>query len=231
MELGPVNVDEWSDLSADYPSLHLDADAMPPVIRGTFPVRDKGTELDRFRVEIRFTDSPLPDVREVGGRVPWTPDRHVEPDGRACVALADELVHLFPRGISLRQFFDVVLRNYFLGQAIVERGGTWPFGEHAHGAVAIFEFYANELGLDDVSHVGPMLSVLKGKRLNGRKPCFCRSGRLLARCHMATAIRARRDGWRPEGAERALQRLQSLAKALVELETNGGSSVDGSARG
>src|SRR6266576_3705898 len=62
--------------------------ADPPVLRGEFLVRDGGHVVERFALEVRLqrqSERALPEVRELGGRIPRHEDRHVSGDGTLCV--------------------------------------------------------------------------------------------------------------------------------------------------
>lgn len=123
-------------VTATYPTLHVVvADGVVHLL-GTFPVRHGVVEIDRFAIDVVLSsDHPrdLPAIYETGGRIPRTADRHMNGDGSACVVLPDaywlenetgqvDVVHLLAREVH----------NYFLGQAAVEAGDPWPFGEWPH---------------------------------------------------------------------------------------------------
>jgi hypothetical protein len=74
------------------------------------------------------------------------------------------------------------VHNYFLGQAAVERGEPWPFGEWAHGADGIVELYGRLLGTSDPSRVGDLLDAVLRPSVKALR-CPCGSGRRLRRCH------------------------------------------------
>ncbi|GMV25565.1 MAG: hypothetical protein AMXMBFR58_15960 [Phycisphaerae bacterium] len=176
-----------TDLQARYPILHLFLDARGQAeVRGTFPVlSDAGEVLDRFQVAIElpagFPDD-LPVVRETAGRIPWTAARHVEIDGKACVLLPDDRWRCFPRGASLLTFLDGPLRNFFLGQAIVERGGAWPFGEWGHASDGVYEYYAELLHTTNEAVIRRSLDLLRRPCIKDAWPCPCGSGRTIATC-------------------------------------------------
>ncbi len=176
-----------ADLAGAYPNLHLfiDEDGAAEV-RGTFPVPSHdGRVLDRYQVRIELPpDYPraMPVVREIGGRIPWHPDYHAMPDGTACVLLPDDRWRCFPVGAPFKQFLDGPVHDFFLGQAIVERGGAWPFGEWSHGEKGILEYYCYLLGTEDRAVVQGFLQVLSKADLKDHWECPCGSGQRKRRC-------------------------------------------------
>lgn len=128
---------ERAEVEAAYPSLHFHVVNDVVFVRGTFPTVGEGEVLDRYRIEIELPRDSLkstPIVREVANRIPQTSDRHMNPaDGTACVLLPDERWRVWPIGATLLDFLNGPVRNFFLGQSLVEAGEPWPFGQWSHG--------------------------------------------------------------------------------------------------
>ena len=184
----PALVDEiTSDLRVHYPNLHLFIeDERGAEIRGTFPViSPQGKVLDRYQITIRLLpDYPksLPEVREVGGRIAWDPDYHVEQDGAACVLMPDDRCRCFPEGASFREYLDGPLHDFFLGQSLVPLGEDWPFGEWSHGADGIYEFYQDVLGTSDRRTIKRFLHILSKLHFKSHLDCPCGSGKRIRKC-------------------------------------------------
>ena len=180
---------EKTEVEAAYPNLHFYVANEVVVVRGTFPIVFTGEVLDRHLIEVELPrDHPksLPIVRETGGRIPRTPDRHMNPvDGTACVLLLDERWRVWPNGSTLLQFLDGPVHNFFLGQSLVELGDRWPFGQWSHGAEGIREFYTDVLGTVDIRVITGYLDCLGKKKIKGHWSCPCRSGKRLRDCHSA----------------------------------------------
>lgn len=178
---------ERAEVEAAYPNLHFHVVNDNVLVRGTFPIAFERKGLDGYLIEIELSrDYPksIPIVRETGGRIPRTADRHMNPaDGTACILLPDERWNVWPHGSTLLQFLDVPVRNFFLGQSLVELGDPWPFGQWGHGANGIREYYAQLLGADDIRVVTGYLDCLSKKKIKGHWPCPCRSGKRLRDCH------------------------------------------------
>ena len=207
----PDLVDDVRAALAEYPSLHLFVSEGNFEVRGTFPVLDEaGRTLDEYVVAIelpRHYPDDLPIVRETAGRIPRTLDRHVLPStGTCCVLLSDARWEEFPVGAPFSDYLAGPLRNYFLGQSIVEDGGKWPFGEWAHGPAAKRDYYRGLFQTENRATMRLFLEVLGWPNLKGRARCPCGSGRRLSKC-----CRAKVDDLRakipPATARRAFSAL------------------------
>ena len=199
-----------ADLFGHYSSLHLFISDGKSEVRGTFPVLSvDGKVLDRYLVAIELLcDYPnsLPVVREVGGRIPWSDDFHVETDGKACVLMPDDRWRCFPEGAPFLQFLDGPLHDFFLGQSLVALGGDWPFGQWKHGAEGVYEYYQELLEAQDERTVRRFLHVLAKLNLKTHWDCPCGSGRKIRKC-CASKIVDLRGKIPPAVARAAVNRL------------------------
>ena len=177
------------EVQADYPNLHFYPQGHRVVVRGSLPILHEGTELDRYAVEIILLASypdALPLVFEVGGRVPWDADHHVNREtGEACLFVPDERWKVAPPTMTFLEFLNGPVRNFFLGQSLFRRTGEWPFGQRPHGAAGLREYYSELLRTDDVAMILRYLDCLRRPTLKGHWPCPCGSGRRLRACHRA----------------------------------------------
>lgn len=186
-----------ADLRVSYPNLNLYINrGRDAEVRGTFPVRSpSGHDLDRYRVSIRLSwnyPRTLPEVREVGGRIPWSADYHVNADGTCCVLLPEDRGRCFPEGAPFKTFLDGPLRDFFLGQSLVALGEPWPFGEWGHGKEGIYEFYRELIGTDDKATIARFLRVLTKLTPKPHWLCPCGSGKKTHRCCSAKVADLRR---------------------------------------
>jgi hypothetical protein len=204
---------ERQEVEAAYPQLLFSVSDSNVLLDGLFPIRDGEETLDQFAVQIALpTDYPdgLPIVREAAGRIPKVADRHVGPEtGEACVLLPEDRWRSWPLGSSLLGFLDGPLRNYFLGQAIVERGGDWPFGQWSHGVAGQMEYYRDVFGTDRAEYVKKYLEYVIAKKLKGHWECPCGSGATTRSCHMKAILLLREQVPRSD-AQVALKRLREL---------------------
>lgn len=201
---------EKAEVETAYPQLNFNIEQETVVIRGTFPVVCDGKTLDRYAVEIELANNypkSLPIVRETGGRIPKTPDRHVnQVDGTACVLLPDDRWRAWPTGESMLAYLRGPLHNYFLGQSLVERGEDWPFGQWPHGIDGVLAYYQDLLGAADWPTVRIGLEYLSAKKVKGHWECFCGSKKRLRNCHLSTIVELREKIQRTD-ARKALELL------------------------
>jgi hypothetical protein len=176
-----------SELDSGYPNLYAYVLEDRVVVKGTFAVRDKGIELDRYTVEIRVPlrfPADLPALKEVGGRIPRTSDFHTNPDGTACLYIEEALSYELAKPIeTLTDYLEGPVRNYFIGQSLVAKGGTWPFGEHDHGADGIKSVYSKLLGTNDTNEIRRYLQCFSQSKVKGHFDCPCGSGKRIRDCH------------------------------------------------
>ncbi|MDP1769667.1 MAG: hypothetical protein Q8L74_12825 [Nitrospirota bacterium] len=170
-----------------YPNLHFYPQNDRVVVRGSLPIIDVGKELDRYSVEIvLLADYPnaVPLVRETGGKIPRHADHHVDKEsGEACLFVPDERWKIYPPGTTFLEFLNGPVRNFFLGQSVFRRTGEWPFGQRSHGSAGILEYYAELLGMSEVTVILGYLEYLSRPTLKGHWPCPCKSGKRIRDCH------------------------------------------------
>jgi hypothetical protein len=207
-----------SDVEAFCSTLHVFVEGEVVRVRGTFPVLHEGEVLARYAIEIEFpADYPdrLPIAREVGGRIPRTGKHHVFPATAACcVLLPEDRWWSFPPGRPFSEYLSGPLHNYFLGQSVVAAGGTWPFGEHAHGAKGVIAFYEEKFGTNDPKVVVRSLRALAAGKVRGHWPCPCESGKIIRQCHPGIIEAAKRvPPWAAQESLDGLIRMVEIAEA------------------
>ena len=176
-------------------------------LNGAFVVRDANGELDRFAVRITFPDDypdSLPVIEEVGGRIPRIADRHINPNGSACLLVPEEW--LAAKDQSFRAFLRGPMHSFFVGQSLAEMGKPWPFGERPHGLAGVVESYEEILGVRGIDQVRSFLTMLVKECIKGHWPCPCASGLRLRKCH-GHVLRELSERVTPPIAEKMLQRL------------------------
>ncbi len=158
---------------------------------------------DSYQIKITFPSGKpeYPKVWEIGGRLQEVAkktrkrpeDLHIIPvDGSLC------LVGLFDiqLDITLQEYFDGPLLQFFYDQSYFERHGKWVRGEYSHGTLGILENYfdkvqegfelANECLtiLFRYNAIEPLTLIFRGTKVPGHHLCFCKSGKRLRDCHM-----------------------------------------------
>jgi hypothetical protein len=204
-------LDEIAAALERYPDLRIVEESGTIGVRGTFPVVEREEILDRYQIEIRFPEDyprSLPGVFEIGRRIPRTVDRHVYPaTGQACIVVDEEWLATVGERVVFRKFLDGPVRNYFIGQSLVEAGEPWPFGQRSHGAKGLVEAYGEWFDTTDQAVVIRYLDFLTHKQVKGHWTCPCGSGKRLRDCHVDT-VRAVQQRVSPRLAKRALDRLR-----------------------
>ncbi|MHB1011689.1 MAG: hypothetical protein ACYC37_02070 [Desulfobacteria bacterium] len=205
-----------AEVEAAYPDLRFSIQDECVFIHGSFPIKEDGAALDRYSIEVRVPqDFPieLPVLCEVGGRIPWVPDRHVNwKNGTACLFFPDERWRFFPDGATLRDFLEGPVRNFLISQSVFERTGQWPFGERGHGEAGILEAYGEMLEIPpDRNTVIAFLGLLSRREVKGHWQCPCGSGKILRKCHGEKVLRLR-DKIGPENAGRSLKVLKNVTQ-------------------
>lgn len=202
-------------LSQSYPNLVFQMQGGTASVVGTFPVVHDNVVIDRFAILMTFPDNypdDLPVVREIGGRLPWILDRHVNPNGTLCLLVPDEWF-ILAEDQSFAAFMAGPVRNFFLGQALVEAGREWPFGERRHGHAGLIDAYEELLGVSGRDALLRYLTSLQRDQIKGHWECPCGSGDMLRRCHL-DHLRALQKKISPRNARRMFERAQSTLKAV-----------------
>lgn len=178
------------ELLAKYPGLRL----LPTVdenlkIAGTleFSAQARGQQLisDRYEVSILvapFFPRTVPVVRETGERIPE--GFHKMSGGELCLGSPTRLRLLLTETSSLLSFVERCVIPFLYGYSLVEKGGTLPFGELAHGAKGLREDLADLIGFSDDRVLERFVKLLSLKKRQANKLlCPCGSGLRVGRCH------------------------------------------------
>jgi len=176
-----------AELAKCYPTLHVIEDNGKFFIRGSLPIEYQGQELDRFIVEIDLqplSQGNLPIVREIGGRIPWIPDRHInQEDGSACICIPEDYFRRHPGTFQLMDFIKNSVHGFFIGQALVEQGDPWPHGEWKHREEGREQWIGEFVESLSPEQKKAYSGVLALKELKGHIMCPCLSGRRVRDCH------------------------------------------------
>ncbi len=182
-----------TSLRAEYPNMHVLIENGRAVVRGTMPITWDGNELDRYSIELRLAkDHPgsAPLVNEIGGRIPRVIDRHTNPDGTLCLGVAEEVWAVGESGFDVLSFLNGPVRNFLIGNTLVENGQPWPHGDRAHGVDGICQFYGERVGISEPKAVLELLEYLSKPKVMGHWTCPCKSGKILRSCHRVSVMRA-----------------------------------------
>lgn len=157
------------------------------VICGRFPVLAyDGTEIDHYQIEVELNMRDLdaaPKVREVGGRIPHTLERH-NPAGQACLFVVDEKSLYWNKNTSIVDFIkNGPVRDFFFGQTFFQETGRWPFGERPHGFAGVVDYYLEVLQTKKLEQVINFLELLGEENVPSGCLCYCGKVKWLRTCH------------------------------------------------
>jgi hypothetical protein len=205
-------------VNREYTSLIFTIEQGTVFLRGVFPLRFGDQDIDHFGIEVQIPDrfpDEIPIVREVGGRIPRIIDRHViTADGQLCLFVREERWRLYPQGSTLLDFLKGPVHSHLLGQAMVELGAGWPFGERSHGLKGVLEHYEELIGTNDLSVIKRYMLILSKKSVGGHLPCPCGSGKKIRDCHLEL-ITSLRERIPPRMATSALVALMQQEQATA----------------
>lgn len=178
------------NLKGSYPNLIATIGKNGTVdVEGIFDVCADDKHIDSFSIRIEIPpDYPMtvPRVFETGGKIPRIADRHINPDGSACLFVPDARWKHWPPGSDLVRFVSGPVYYYFLGQAFYDLEGRWLFGERPHGDDGVIDYYKEELGLNSLGAVYKCLKVATSGRsgaTNRNRLCVCGGGKAMEQCH------------------------------------------------
>ena len=92
----------------------------------------------------------------------------------------------------------------------------WPFGQWAHGAKGIFQFYRELLKTSDLRVITTYLDYLAAKKVKGHRACPCRNGKKLRDCHF-DQIKDLREKVSRKDWERSLAILRAAGESAIEM--------------
>ena len=125
-------------------------------VKGTYPVVHEGREIARYSLRVALpADYPhsLPLVWETGERIPRIEDRHVNvADGSLCLGAPAALWIALAGNFSIDRVLDLPVRNFLIGNSMVEAGEEWPHGEWKHGANGMLQYFGETVGTDRSPH-------------------------------------------------------------------------------
>lgn len=178
-------------LRARYPTLHAFTEDGVCRIRGAIEI----VPGDRYGIELELPSNyphALPIAWETEGRIPREIDRHTFPNGSLCLGPPLALWLALDGDFSIERVIDVPVRNFLVGNSLVEEGQPWPYDDYAHGAAGIIQHLSEVLGTTDAMMLCKLLVDLMQGRVRGHWTCPCGSGLIIRKCHRDAIERLRR---------------------------------------
>jgi len=173
-------------LDGKFPDLTVSTTGSQIYIRGAFPVIHEAIVLDRYQIEIEWSDSDreAPVLRETAGRIPRTDDRHIDVNGKACPLVPEEWLIRPREARTVIHYLDCPVHDYFLWQSLTERGLTPHWNQRSHHVAGLIEAYGDMVGMHGEKTVRQCLDYLSKEKFKGHWACVCGSGRRLRDCHI-----------------------------------------------
>ncbi len=186
-ELNPGALASLTELlKQSYPALLVYVKESIVFIRGPIDLTKDGKLLDSFTLEIELPKkypTGVPIVRDITGRLPRIPDRHVYVDGSLCLCVPDEYWRFYTDKSTIIDFIRTLVEPFLMAQIYYEKTGKMPFGERAHGWRGIVQFYSEVLQTTDEKVIFRFLRYLCAPQFKGNWRCHCGSGLRLRNCH------------------------------------------------
>lgn len=216
-------------LRQSYPTMHTLVADHAVEVKGTYPVVHEGKEIARYRLRVALPpDYPrsLPLVWETDERIPRIEDRHVNiANGSLCLGVPAELWIALAGNSSIDRVLDIPVRNFLIGNSLVEAGEKWPYDEWAHGAKGVLQYFGETVGTDDPHIVVRLIDGLIKERVRGHWACPCGSGRIVRKCH-ADAIAKLRTVPAEVLAHSGLLIINLIKKQITQFSSDTGAKND-----
>lgn len=151
--------------------------------------RAHGLVKDAFSLQIDVPAAfprKLPEVKEIGDRIPRTGDFHVNSDGSLCLGSHLRLLLKLNEMPTLVGFAERCLVPYLYATSRkLTHGGKLVFGELAHYGPGMLQDYAQLFGLPTADQARYALALLgKKKRIANKFPCPCGCELRLGQCRL-----------------------------------------------
>lgn len=148
---------------------------------------------DEFQIAIevpRVFPRDIPVVFETGGRIPRTPEFHVNADGSLCLGSPVRLLTIAATQPTLLGFVDQALIPFlFAVSQSLSRKRSFPFGELSHGTPGALADYRDLFGLKTAEQAKLAIRALTlRKRIANKRPCPCGCGARLGRCGLRSKL-------------------------------------------
>ena len=105
-----------------------------------------------YNIEIEIPNNypkSIPKIRELNGAIKKVPRQHFNRDGTACLFVKDEAFKYLNNKLTIIDFINGPVKDFFISQHYFSLTGKWIYGERGHGDKGIIEFYKEEIGTED----------------------------------------------------------------------------------
>lgn len=180
-------LDRW--LATNQPELHVEAHEGQCRVFGQYQLEENEesnlTTFASFDIEMIFPVKfpvRLPVVYETDKQIERLSENHINFDGSICYGVPEIISALRPN-LTIAEFFEEILFDYFLGYLHFKETGQWPYGELSHGIKGIYQGFSDILGCENSPKIiYGLLYLLTHKHRRDRWACPCKSGKRLRDC-------------------------------------------------
>jgi len=142
---------------------------------------------ESFNLEIIVPEEfpkAIPEVREIGKKIPRIADFHVNDDGTLCLGSPLRILGVIYNYPNICDFASKCLVPYLYAVSFkIKYGGDFIFGDLAHGFKGVLADYSLLLGLKEHAQVKQALILLGlKKRIANKRNCPCGCGKKLGAC-------------------------------------------------
>ena len=175
----------------------------------------------------------LPNVTELGGRIPRTGGFHVNGNDRTlCLGSPLRLLLKLQKQPDLVGFVHECLVPYLYAiSKKLKNGGDLVFSELAHGDPGMLHDYKEILKLEsDVQVIETLRALTLKKRRANKRPCPCRCGKRLGRCRFNWKVQEFRAlasrSWYKTQHSTILKMFTSDASSSARPDTSSASPIE-----
>lgn len=135
----------------------------------------------------------LPKVKEISGAID-SEYEHLYCDETFCLGVCGELFLTQLENPSLVALLDGPVRSYLHSYLFQKRYGYYPFGDRAHGASGVLQYYGELFEETDIFTTIKLLKAVCLDEYRGHLPCPCGSGLITRKCHGETILKLKKSG-------------------------------------
>jgi|SRR5690625_1016883 len=177
----------------DYPELSFKPlDGRNIILQGDFKFKANVNGFpsikDSYELKIVIPENfpfNLPEVTEIGGKIPKEAEFHTNFDGTLCLGTPLRVFKELSKSSNINIYSDKFLVPYLYAVSHkLQYGGEFIFGELSHGSLGIIEDYCDLLGLKKREQVIYALKLLCiGKKEANKRTCPCGCDVRLSSCN------------------------------------------------
>lgn len=206
------------DIDRNYPTLIITIEENLVHIKGTLRIKDsKNVILGSFLVDIKIPHNfpqEIPEVREIGNKIPPIPDRHFEKDGKACLCFRDAVFLYWDDESTIVDFMKKFVEPFFVWQIeYVASDGQNKSKALLHGSDGAIQFYKRILHTDNIEAIYRFVNYLTKRKVKGHWDCFCGSGKKMRDCHFGL-MKKHKGKIREKDAKRTIGDFNKIIKNI-----------------